>query len=85
MTTPRTVPDHLPESIYQPPRSTFRLCPRCQTVHDGTSPHQCWAGYHHSHPPSVAAAAAFLGLLVTFLALVGAVVWLVLWIWGMVA
>lgn len=56
----------------------YRLCFRCQTVHDARLEHKCDQGYHYSPPPSLAAAVAFLGLVAVFLGLAAVCLWCVL-------
>lgn len=79
---------HLRETVSTPdqlnpwPKPFYTLCKRCQTVHNATETHACLSRYHHSGPPSLAAAVAFLGLVATFLLLAGVCVWALCWIWS---
>ena len=79
---------HIRETVSTPdqlnpwPQPHYRLCTRCQTVHDASRQHICQPRYHHSGPPSLAAAVAFLGLVAVFLLLAGVCVWALCWIWS---
>ena len=75
-----------PDALHPWPPVTnhYKLCFRCQTVHDARTEHKCATGYHYSPPPSLAAAVAFLGLLAVFLGLVGVCLWCGVWILDMV-